>query len=55
MVGHAGDAYRVRSGLWVDHKRGVGIAFFAANNGTEPPHGRSAYRAVEEWLAAKLP
>ncbi len=55
MVGHAGDAYRVRSGLWVDQKRGVGIAYFAANNGTEPPHGRSAYRAVEEWLAAKLP
>lgn len=55
MVGHAGDAYRVRSGLWVDRKRGVGIAFFAANNGTEPPYGRSAYRAVEEWLAAKLP
>ena len=55
MVGHAGDAYRVRSGLWVDHKRGVGIAYFAANNGTEPPYGRSAYRAVEEWLAAKLP
>lgn len=55
MVGHAGDAYRVRSGLWVDHKRGVGIAFFAANNGTEPPHGRTAYRAVEEYLAAKLP
>lgn len=55
MVGHAGDAYRVRSGLWVDQKRGVGIAYFAANNGTEPPYGRSAYRAVEEWLAAKLP
>ncbi len=55
MVGHAGDAYRVRSGLWVDRKRGVGIAYFAANNGTEPPYGRSAYRAVEEWLAAKLP
>ncbi len=55
MVGHAGDAYRVRSGLWVVRKRGVGIAFFAANNGTELPHGRSAYRAVEEYLAAKLP
>jgi len=55
MVGHAGDAYRVRSGLWLDPKRQVGIAFFAANNGTDPPHGRTAYRAVEEWLAAKLP
>jgi CubicO group peptidase (beta-lactamase class C family) len=55
MIGHAGEAYRVRSGLWVDQKRGVGIAFFAANSGTEPPEGRSAYRAIEEYLAAKLP
>ncbi|MDQ3078905.1 MAG: beta-lactamase family protein [Pseudomonadota bacterium] len=54
MIGHAGEAYRVRSGLWVDQKRGVGIAFFAANSGTEPPEGRSAYRAIEEYLAAKL-
>ena len=54
MVGHAGDAYRVRSGLWVDRERGVGIAYFAANNGKDPPRGRTAYRAVEEWLAAKL-
>jgi len=54
MVGHAGDAYRVRSGLWIDREKGVGIAFFAANNGTDPPHGRTAYRRVEEWLAAKL-
>jgi CubicO group peptidase (beta-lactamase class C family) len=55
MIGHAGEAYRVRSGLWVDQKRGVGIAYFAANNGTEPRQGRSAYRAIEEFLAAKLP
>lgn len=54
MAGHAGDAYRVRSGLWVDQGRGVGIAFFAANNGKDPPRGRTAYRAVEEWLAGKL-
>ena len=55
MIGHAGEAYRVRSGLWVDPRARTGIAFFAANNGTEPPRGRSAYRAIEEWLAAKLP
>lgn len=56
MTGHAGDAYGVRSGLWIDPKRQVGIAFFAANNGEAPPIGRaSSYRAVEEWLAAKLP
>ncbi len=55
MSGHAGDAYGLRSGLWVDAAAGTGIAFFATNNGDDPPHGRSAYRAVEEWLAAKLP
>lgn len=54
MVGHGGDAYRVRSGLWVDREAGVGIAFFAANNGIDPPRGRTAYRAIEEWLAGKL-
>ncbi|HEX8640912.1 MAG TPA: serine hydrolase domain-containing protein [Allosphingosinicella sp.] len=54
MMGHAGDAYGVRSGLWVDPATGTGIAFFAANNGDDPPRGRTAYRAVEEWLAARL-
>lgn len=54
MIGHAGAAYRVRSGLWVDPAAGRGIAYFSANNGKEPPFGRTAYRAVEEWLAGKL-
>jgi CubicO group peptidase (beta-lactamase class C family) len=54
-IGHAGDAYGVRSGLWVDPERRVGIVYFAANNGPEPPAGRSAYRPIEEWLAGKLP
>jgi CubicO group peptidase (beta-lactamase class C family) len=55
LLGHAGDAYGVRSGLWVDPARGVGIAYFAAGNGDDPPRGRSAYRAVEEDLARRLP
>ena len=54
MVGHAGDAYGLRSGLWVDRERGVGIAFFATGNGEDPSRGRSAYRAIEERLAARL-
>jgi CubicO group peptidase (beta-lactamase class C family) len=52
-LGHAGDAYGVRSGLWIDGARGTGIAYFAAGLGDDPPRGRSAYRAIEEWLAAK--
>jgi CubicO group peptidase (beta-lactamase class C family) len=52
-TGHAGDAYGLRSGLWIDRARGTGIAYFATGLGDDPPRGRSAYRAIEEWLAAK--
>jgi CubicO group peptidase (beta-lactamase class C family) len=55
MSGHAGDAYGVRSGLWIDPASGTGIAYFAIGNGDDPPRGRSAYRAIEERLAAHLP
>jgi len=52
-LGHAGDAYGLRSGLWIDPRRGVGIAYFATGLGDDPPRGRSSYRVMEEWLAAK--
>ncbi|HYD38013.1 MAG TPA: serine hydrolase domain-containing protein [Allosphingosinicella sp.] len=52
-LGHAGDAYGLRSGLWIDRARGTGIAYFATALGDDPPRGRSAYRAIEEWLAAR--
>jgi CubicO group peptidase (beta-lactamase class C family) len=55
VIGHAGEAYNLRSGLWVDPARRVGIAFYAANNPVEPPPSQTAFSAVEEWLAAKLP
>ena len=55
LIGHAGDAYGLRSGLWVDRERGIGIAYFATGLGDDPPRGKSAYRNVEEWLAAKMP
>lgn len=55
MFGHAGDAYGLRSGLWIDPATGAGIAYFALRNGDDPPRGRSAYRAIEEELAARLP
>ena len=54
MIGHAGDAYGVRSGLWIDAANGGGIAYFATGNGDDPPRGRSAYRAIEERLARNL-
>jgi CubicO group peptidase (beta-lactamase class C family) len=52
-LGHAGDAYGLRSGLWIDRARGTGIAYFATGLGDDPPRGRSAYRAIEEWLAGR--
>ncbi|MEO7177801.1 MAG: serine hydrolase domain-containing protein [Allosphingosinicella sp.] len=51
--GHAGDAYGLRSGLWIDPATGRGIAYFATGLGDDPPRGRSSYRAIEEWLAKK--
>jgi CubicO group peptidase (beta-lactamase class C family) len=53
--GHAGEAYGLRSGLWVDPASGTGIAFLATTNGDAPPRGRTAFTAIEEWLAARLP
>jgi CubicO group peptidase (beta-lactamase class C family) len=54
MLGHAGDAYSLRSGVWIDPGRGVGIAYYATGNGADPPRGRSAFRVIEETLARRL-
>jgi CubicO group peptidase (beta-lactamase class C family) len=51
--GHAGDAYGLKSGLWIDPARGTGIAYFATGIDDAGPRGRSAYWTIEEWLAAK--
>lgn len=54
-VGHAGDAYGVRSGVWADVENGIGIAYYSTGNGADPPRGQhSAYRAIEEQLARRL-
>ncbi len=48
--GHGGDAYGLRSGLWIDRKRGTGVAYFA----TDVPMvagKRSAFTPTEEVLA----
>ena len=47
-VGHSGDAYGLRSGLWIDRQRKVGIAYYATGLPDDPPRGRSAFRAAEE-------
>lgn len=50
-IGHAGEAYGLRSGLWVDRARGTGVAYFATDVPTEPG-ARSALTPTEERLAA---
>lgn len=47
-VGHAGDAYGLRSGLWLDTARGTGVAYFVTGLGDDPRRGQSAFRAAEE-------
>ena len=47
-MGHAGDAYGLRSGLWIDRLHGVGVAYFVTGLSDDPPRGKSAYRAAEE-------
>lgn len=47
-VGHAGDAYGLRSGLWIDRARGTGVSYFVSGLSDDPPRGTSAYRAAEE-------
>lgn len=49
--GHAGSAYGLRSGLWVSHEAGRGVAYFATGLPDEPRPGASAFTAVEERLA----
>jgi CubicO group peptidase (beta-lactamase class C family) len=53
LVGHAGEAYNLRSGLWIDPAARVGIAYFAANTSEEA--SSSAYSPTEAQLASKLP
>lgn len=48
LVGHAGDAYGMKSGLWIDRRRGLGIAYFVtgiADNSSKAPN--TAYTAAE--------
>jgi CubicO group peptidase (beta-lactamase class C family) len=47
-IGHGGDAYGLRSGLWLDRASGRGVAFFVTGLPEDPPRGRSAFRAAEE-------
>lgn len=50
-VGHAGDAYGLKSGLWLDPARGTGVAYFATDVLDADAGLRSGYTRIEEQLA----
>lgn len=49
-LGHSGDAYGLRSGLWFDLEAGDGIAYFVTQVPEGQEGGRSAYSLPEERL-----
>lgn len=49
-IGHAGDAYGLRSGLWIDRAKGTGVAFFATATSPDSK-GFTAFTVEEERLA----
>ena len=51
LIGHSGEAYHLRSGLWLDPGRG-GVAFVMTGVAGSPPRAaESAFTAVERRLA----
>ncbi|MGY0635184.1 serine hydrolase domain-containing protein [Luteimonas sp. A478] len=50
-VGHAGNAYGLLSGLWVDMEGGTGVVYYATGMTDAPPGSTSAFTAIEEFLA----
>ena len=54
-MGHAGEAYGLRSGLWFDPSTGRGVAFFTTQV-PDADHGqRSAFTRAEETVVDRLP
>ena len=52
-MGHSGEAYGLRSGLWFDPKSGKGLAFFTSAVADDAPKGRSAFTAIEEAVVER--
>lgn len=50
-MGHGGDAYGLRSGLWIDREAGRGVAYFATGVDLGWKGRRSAFTLTEERLA----
>ena len=54
-LGHAGEAYGLRSGLWYDPASGRGVAFFTTQVPDLNPGARSAFTRAEETVVDRLP
>ena len=52
-LGHAGDAYGLKSGLWIDPKTGKGLVFFTTAVADDALKGRSAFTAAEESVVER--
>lgn len=49
-IGHSGEAYGLRSGLWVNPATGRGVAYFLTALPADAAKGRSAFTTFEESL-----
>ncbi|MEQ1496320.1 MAG: serine hydrolase domain-containing protein [Novosphingobium sp.] len=52
-IGHSGDAYGLKAGLWLDPKTGQGIAYFTSAVAPDAPAGRSAFTVAEEAIVER--
>jgi CubicO group peptidase (beta-lactamase class C family) len=52
-IGHAGDAYGLVSGLWLDSEDGTGVVYLVTGNDPARRGSRSAFYAAEEALLAR--
>lgn len=53
-LGHPGEAYGLRSGLWLDPKTGRGVAFFTTAVPDDAAKGASAFTAAEEGVLRRI-
>jgi len=53
LIGHSGEAYGLRSGLWIDPAAGTGLAFFTTAVPDDEPRGASAFTASEEAVVRR--
>ena len=52
-IGHSGEAYGLRSGLWLDPVSGRGFAFFTNQVPDDTPTGASGFTAIEEQIVRR--